>query len=204
MPAPTRTGRHWAPSAAGGGTVLQALLALPVAREGVVDTPGEPTVEFRFPAQPLEFLPAAADPERVGSVVMARSCGDATMTETLRIDLAVSCARYNQTNRLQLPVIDGVVRNDAGQVGDRLYVVGWAGRGASGTIGMNRTDSHRIAAPGAAGACGRWRQARRRSLAARARAGLGGLPGLETHRHARNRAGPRGTLPSSSCDASPN
>lgn len=132
--------------AAEGDAVLQALLSLPVARAGVVEAPGQPTVEFRFQAQPLEFLPTDDNPERVGSVVIARSCSDTTVTETLRIDLAVSCIGYEQTNRLQLPVIDGVVRNDAGQVGDRLYVVGWAGRGSSGTIGLNRTDSHRIAA----------------------------------------------------------
>lgn len=144
-----RTHETWAAlgvdRVAGGDAVLQVLLSLPVAREGVDDAPGQPTVEFRFHAQPLRFLPSDDAPECVGGVVMARSGGETAATETLRIDLAVSCIGYEQTNRLQLPVIDGVVRNDAGQVDDRLYVVGWARRGASGTIGLNRTDSQRIA-----------------------------------------------------------
>src|SRR5215203_4259812 len=64
------------------------------------------------------------------------------------------------------PPIDGVpyderggkFRNEGGLVGDRLYAVGWARRGPTGTIGTNRPDGYEVAervaaamAPGSAG-----------------------------------------------------
>ena len=39
----------------------------------------------------------------------------------------------------------GKFLNDHGQVGERLYVVGWARRGPSGTIGTNRPDGYEVA-----------------------------------------------------------
>ena len=51
------------------------------------------------------------------------------------------------------PPIDGVpyderggkFRNEGGVVGDRLYAVGWARRGPTGTIGTNRPDGYEVA-----------------------------------------------------------
>jgi ferredoxin--NADP+ reductase len=51
------------------------------------------------------------------------------------------------------PPIDGVpyderggkFRNDGGRIADRLYAVGWARRGPSGTIGTNRPDGYEVA-----------------------------------------------------------
>ena len=52
------------------------------------------------------------------------------------------------------PPIDGVpyderggkFRNDHGRIiGDRLYCVGWARRGPTGTIGTNRPDGYEVA-----------------------------------------------------------
>ncbi len=51
------------------------------------------------------------------------------------------------------PQIDGVpyderggkFRNDGGIIGDRLYAVGWARRGPTGTIGTNRPDGYEVA-----------------------------------------------------------
>src|SRR5215213_2737606 len=51
------------------------------------------------------------------------------------------------------PPIDGVpyderggkFRNEGGLVGDRLYAVGWARRGPTGTIGTNRPDGYEVA-----------------------------------------------------------
>jgi ferredoxin--NADP+ reductase len=51
------------------------------------------------------------------------------------------------------PPIDGVpyderggkFRNEGGIVGDRLYAVGWARRGPTGTIGTNRPDGYEVA-----------------------------------------------------------
>jgi len=38
----------------------------------------------------------------------------------------------------------GIVENEDGKVSDRLYAVGWLKRGASGTIGTNKNDSHEV------------------------------------------------------------
>ena len=51
------------------------------------------------------------------------------------------------------PPVDGVpyderggkFRNEGGVVGDRLYAVGWARRGPTGTIGTNRPDGYEVA-----------------------------------------------------------
>ncbi len=40
----------------------------------------------------------------------------------------------------------GIVLNEAGKVRDRLYAAGWVKRGASGTIGTNKTDSDAVVA----------------------------------------------------------
>ncbi len=39
----------------------------------------------------------------------------------------------------------GKFRNVAGCIGDRLFAVGWARRGPSGTIGTNRPDGYEVA-----------------------------------------------------------
>jgi len=39
----------------------------------------------------------------------------------------------------------GKFLNDGGRIGDRLYAVGWARRGPSGTIGTNRPDGYEVA-----------------------------------------------------------
>jgi ferredoxin--NADP+ reductase len=39
----------------------------------------------------------------------------------------------------------GKFRNDGGIIGDRLYAVGWARRGPTGTIGTNRPDGYEVA-----------------------------------------------------------
>ena len=44
-----------------------------------------------------------------------------------------------------MPFDGGKFVNDAGKVADRLYAVGWARRGPSGTIGTNRPDGYEVA-----------------------------------------------------------
>jgi len=39
----------------------------------------------------------------------------------------------------------GKFQNEGGRIGDRLYAVGWARRGPSGTIGTNRPDGYEVA-----------------------------------------------------------
>ncbi|WP_037493185.1 FAD-dependent oxidoreductase [Sneathiella glossodoripedis] len=59
-------------------------------------------------------------------------------------DLLVTCIGYELVNVGGLPVEKGVVKNTDGKVDEHLYVVGWAKRGPSGTIGTNRLDSQRV------------------------------------------------------------
>ncbi|MBO6827197.1 MAG: FAD-dependent oxidoreductase [Sneathiella sp.] len=62
----------------------------------------------------------------------------------LPCDLLVTCIGYELTNVGGLPVENGIVKNVDGFVEDGLYVVGWAKRGPSGTIGTNRLDSQQV------------------------------------------------------------
>ena len=62
----------------------------------------------------------------------------------LPCDLLVTCIGYELTNTGGLPVENGIVKNTDGYVEDCLYVVGWAKRGPSGTIGTNRLDSQQV------------------------------------------------------------
>ncbi|MCR9212591.1 MAG: FAD-dependent oxidoreductase [Proteobacteria bacterium] len=66
--------------------------------------------------------------------------------ETYEIDcqLLVSCIGYEMGILEGLPVERGVIKNEEGCVGKGLYVVGWAKRGPSGTIGTNRIDSQNV------------------------------------------------------------
>ena len=74
----------------------------------------------------------------------ARGTGE---TYEVPASLVVSCIGYST------PPIDGVpyddrggkFLNDTGKIADRLYCVGWARRGPTGTIGTNRPDGYEVA-----------------------------------------------------------
>ena len=74
----------------------------------------------------------------------ARGTGE---TYAVPATLVVSSIGYST------PPIDGVpyderggkFRNEGGRIDDRLYAVGWARRGPSGTIGTNRPDGYEVA-----------------------------------------------------------
>jgi ferredoxin--NADP+ reductase len=74
----------------------------------------------------------------------ARGTGE---TYEVPASLVVSCIGYST------PPIDGVpyddrggrFLNDRGKISDRLYCVGWARRGPTGTIGTNRPDGYEVA-----------------------------------------------------------
>jgi ferredoxin--NADP+ reductase len=74
----------------------------------------------------------------------ARGTGD---TYEVPASLVVSCIGYST------PAIEGVpyderggkFLNDTGRIGERLYAVGWARRGPTGTIGTNRPDGYEVA-----------------------------------------------------------
>ena len=44
-----------------------------------------------------------------------------------------------------MPFDGGKFVNENGRISDRLYAVGWARRGPSGTIGTNRPDGYEVA-----------------------------------------------------------
>jgi ferredoxin--NADP+ reductase len=74
----------------------------------------------------------------------ARGTGE---TYQVPASLVISCIGYST------PPLDGVpyderggkFLNDGGRVAERLYAVGWARRGPTGTIGTNRPDGYEIA-----------------------------------------------------------
>lgn len=59
-------------------------------------------------------------------------------------DLLVTCIGYEMAKIDSLPMENGIIKNDNGRIDDGLYVVGWAKRGPSGTIGTNRIDSQNV------------------------------------------------------------
>ena len=74
----------------------------------------------------------------------ARGTGE---TYAVPAGLVISCIGYST------PPIDGVpyderggkFANESGRIADRLYCVGWARRGPTGTIGTNRPDGYEVA-----------------------------------------------------------
>ena len=65
--------------------------------------------------------------------------------------LAVTCIGYEAVACCSVSPTNGVFANENGKVEDRLYVVGWAKRGPSGTIPTNRTEAQQVAQRIAAG-----------------------------------------------------
>ncbi len=64
---------------------------------------------------------------------------------TLAADFAVTCIGYEALACGDCVPADGVIAHDGGLVAPGMYVVGWAGRGPSGTIPTNRTEAQGLA-----------------------------------------------------------
>jgi ferredoxin--NADP+ reductase len=69
---------------------------------------------------------------------------DGVITE-LQAQLAVTCIGYEAIACGEANPEDGVFPNENGKVKERLYVVGWAKRGPSGTIPTNRSEAQQVA-----------------------------------------------------------
>ncbi|RST29907.1 pyridine nucleotide-disulfide oxidoreductase [Sphingomonas ginkgonis] len=108
------------------------------------------TIAFDFFAKPLA-IEGIGRAERVRVERTALSAdGQANGTgETyeLAADLVVSCIGYQSPAIPGVPYDDRLGRfpNDHGLVAERLWSVGWARRGPTGTIGTNRPDGQEVA-----------------------------------------------------------
>jgi ferredoxin--NADP+ reductase len=72
----------------------------------------------------------------------ARGTGE---TYDVPASLIVSAIGYSTSPIPDVPFEGGKFVNDGGRIADRLYAVGWARRGPTGTIGTNRPDGYEVA-----------------------------------------------------------
>ncbi|MEH6546072.1 MAG: FAD-dependent oxidoreductase [Sneathiella sp.] len=104
------------------------------------------SVHLNFLASPIEIMGDTAITgvhfER-NEIVDGKAVGTGE-TYDIECQLLVSCIGYEMGILEGLPVEKGIIKNDEGCVADGLYVVGWAKRGPSGTIGTNRIDSQNV------------------------------------------------------------
>jgi ferredoxin--NADP+ reductase len=96
------------------------------------------TIYFHFNLTPIAFL----GDDRL-SAVQFRSA-DGALSE-ISAQLAITCIGYETRPCCTATPANGVFANEEGKVKDRLYVVGWAKRGPSGTIPTNRTEAQLVA-----------------------------------------------------------
>jgi NADPH-dependent glutamate synthase beta subunit-like oxidoreductase len=72
----------------------------------------------------------------------ARGTGE---TYEVPASLVITAIGYSTSPIPDVPFESGKFVNTAGRISDRLYAVGWARRGPTGTIGTNRPDGHEVA-----------------------------------------------------------
>jgi ferredoxin--NADP+ reductase len=72
----------------------------------------------------------------------ARGTGE---TYEVPASLIVTAIGYSSSPIAEVPFEGGKFVNQQGRISDRLYAVGWARRGPTGTIGTNRPDGYEVA-----------------------------------------------------------
>jgi NADPH-dependent glutamate synthase beta subunit-like oxidoreductase len=72
----------------------------------------------------------------------ARGTGE---TYEVPASLMITAIGYSTSPIPDVPFAGGKFVNDGGRIADRLYAVGWARRGPTGTIGTNRPDGYEVA-----------------------------------------------------------
>jgi ferredoxin--NADP+ reductase len=94
-----------------------------------------------------------ADPEGL-QITLSRQCSSSTVLARLTVDAAISAVGFHLSAapHSSLGTSHGSLSNQSGRLLDPeeralpgLYTVGWAARGASGTIGTCRSDAERLA-----------------------------------------------------------
>jgi ferredoxin--NADP+ reductase len=106
------------------------------------------TMVFDFFAKPVRIEGDA----RVERVIVERTeldeKGSARGTgETYEVpaSLVITAIGYSTSPIEEVPFAGGKFVNERGRIADRLYAVGWARRGPTGTIGTNRPDGYEVA-----------------------------------------------------------
>ena len=72
----------------------------------------------------------------------ARGTGE---TYEVPASLIITAIGYSTSPIAEVPFEGGKFVNQSGRISDRLYAVGWARRGPTGTIGTNRPDGYEVA-----------------------------------------------------------
>jgi ferredoxin--NADP+ reductase len=111
------------------GAILRAFGALP---------PKPLALRFHFGLMPVAMLGG----DRVERVRFSTADGG---TRELPAGLVVTCVGYQARPCGTETPVGGAFVNDDGHVRDRLYAVGWAKRGPSGTIPTNRVEAQAVA-----------------------------------------------------------
>lgn len=96
------------------------------------------SIHFHFNLTPAAFV----GDDRLRAVQLRSPSG--SMVE-LPAQLAVTCIGYQSVSCCSASPEGGVFANENGKIADRLYVVGWAKRGPSGTIPTNRVEAQQVA-----------------------------------------------------------
>ena len=83
----------------------------------------------------------------VERTVLDESGGARGTGETYEVpaSLIVTAIGYSTSPIADVPFAGGKFVNEAGRIGERLFAVGWARRGPTGTIGTNRPDGYEVA-----------------------------------------------------------
>jgi NADPH-dependent glutamate synthase beta subunit-like oxidoreductase len=121
-------------SLTGDAAVVKTLLGF--ADSAPRDTPV--TINFHFNLAPMAFIGDG----KLREVQLRSARGE---TVSLPAQLAVTCIGYEALPCCSTVPEDGVFANRDGKVDERLYVVGWAKRGPSGTIPTNRVEAQQLA-----------------------------------------------------------
>lgn len=106
------------------------------------------TITFDFFAKPVA-IEGSGEVERLvleKTVLDERGAARGTgETYEIPASLVITAIGYSTSPIPDVPFEGGKFVNNAGHIGDRLYAVGWARRGPSGTIGTNRPDGYEVA-----------------------------------------------------------
>jgi NADPH-dependent glutamate synthase beta subunit-like oxidoreductase len=96
------------------------------------------SIHFHFNLTPVAFVGEG----RLKTVQFRTSSGE---TVDLPAQLAVTCIGYESVSCCSASPENGIFANEDGRIAERLYVVGWAKRGPSGTIPTNRVEAQQVA-----------------------------------------------------------